>query len=135
MMSPAETRTSLLEHFARYFDACDRRDIDTIMRMMEGAAVEAGGNETHDAADIRAMYEARQPAPLEDGRRVTKHHVTNLIVDGPDQEGVYAVSAYYFRLQANHAGPYVAASGRLRQAVKPDGAQWRVLRHAIISDF
>jgi hypothetical protein len=134
-MSRAELHASVSEHFARYFDACDRADIDAVMGIMQGAVVSAGDVETSDATAVRAMYESRQPPPLADGRRVTKHHVTNILVDGPDDSGAYEASAYYFRLQADAGGPHVAASGRLHQVLIPDIAGWRVLRHSIISDF
>jgi hypothetical protein len=81
------------------------------------------------------MYATRQAPPLEDGRRVTKHHVTNLIVEGPDADGVYEATVYYFRLQPGDAGPYVAASGRLREVVRRAGERWQVLGHSIVSDF
>ena len=83
-MTGAEVHASLQAHFARYFDACDRRDLDAIMTLLAGATVVAGERETSDPGAIRAVYEARQPAPTDDGRRRTKHHVTNLLADGPD---------------------------------------------------
>lgn len=134
-MNDADRHTSLLEHFARYFDACDRCDIDAVMAMMAGASVIAGDTELSDPAAIRQMYEVRQPKPLADGRRVTKHHVTNLIVDGPDETGAFTASAYYFRLEPHSGGPRVATSGRLSQKVVPNGDKWRVRRHRIINDF
>lgn len=130
-----ELHTSLLVHFARYFDACDRCDIDAVMAIMEGATVGVGASALTDPAVIREMYASRQPAPLEDGRRVTKHHVTNLIVEGPDDDGLVTASVYYFRLQPAEGGPVVATSGRLREVVRRDGDRWAVLTHAIITDF
>jgi hypothetical protein len=135
MMNSADVHSSLLEHFARYFDACDRCDIDAVMQILAGATVTVGATELSDPATIRDMYVARQPKPLEDGRRVTKHHVTNLLVEGPDNTGAFAASAYYLRLQAGPQGPYVAASGRLHQTVIPVATGWRVHHHHIISDF
>lgn len=134
-MTRADTYTSLLEHFARYFDACDRCDLDGIMAVLAGATVTAGASVSDDPGAIRALYEARQPAPLADGRRVTKHHVTNLIVDGPDDAGALMASAYYVRLEAGSPDARIAASGRLTQTVLPEGTSWRVLHHHIISDF
>jgi ketosteroid isomerase-like protein len=125
----------LLQHFARYFDACDRCDIDEVMTIMAGAAVGVGDSALSDPAVIREMYASRQEPPLPDGRRVTKHHITNLLVEGPDPDGVYEATVYYFRLQPSDAGPVVAASGRLREVVRRDGDRWRVLGHSIVSDF
>lgn len=134
-MNRAELHASLSDHFARYFDACDRKDLDAVMAFLAGAIVAAGPSEASDPAVIRSIYEERQPAPLDDGRRVTKHHVTNVLCDGPDADGAYLASAYYFRLQANSDGPYVATSGRLTQTLAPEGQRWRVLRHVITTDF
>ncbi len=125
----------LLQHFARYFDACDRCDIDAVMQMMDGATIGVGESALSDPVVIREMYASRQEPPLEDGRRVTKHHVTNLLVDGPDADGVYEATVYYFRLQPGDSGPYVAASGRLREVIRRDGDRWQVLGHSIVSDF
>ncbi|WP_411282751.1 nuclear transport factor 2 family protein [Lapillicoccus sp.] len=126
---------SLLEHFARYFAACDGYDLDTVMDILQGATVTSGGVTTTDPLALRDFYATRQPPPLADGRRVTKHHVTNLIVEGPDDDGVTAARAYYFRLEPGDHVPSVAASGRLEQAVVREGSRWRVLRHSILSDF
>jgi hypothetical protein len=134
-MTDAEVHTSLLAHVARYFDACDRCDLDEVMAVLEGATVVAGAQEVSDPAVVRAVYEARQPAPTADGRRSTKHHATNLLVDGPDADGRYGASVYYFRLEPSESGPRIATSGRLEQIVVPVGDGWRVLRHSIVTDF
>ncbi len=134
-MNDAGRHTSLIEHFARYFDACDGYDIDAVMDILDGAAVTSGGVTTTDPATLRSFYETRQPPPLPDGRRVTKHHVSNLIVDDAASDEVVTARVYYFRLQAGQSGPYVAVSGRIEQDVVYDGSRWRVLRHSIISDF
>ncbi|WP_158221069.1 nuclear transport factor 2 family protein [Kineosporia sp. R_H_3] len=126
---------SLQEHFARYFDACDRCDLDAVMQVLDGATVAAGGLETDDPQRIRALYEARQPAPAPDGRRTTKHHATNLVLEGPGADGPLRATVYYFRLEPGDAGPVVAASGRLEEVVVRDGDRWRVVRHTIVSDL
>ena len=130
-----EIYTGLLTHFARYFDACDRCDIDAVMRIMDGATVGVGENALSDPTVIREMYASRQEPPLPDGRRVTKHHITNLVVDGPDPDVVYEAAVYYFRLQPGEHGPYVATSGRLRETVRRDGDRFAVLGHSIVTDF
>jgi hypothetical protein len=134
-VTDAGVHASLSQHLARYFDACDRCDLDAVMGLLAGATVEAGGVTASDPAAIRAVYEARQPAPTADGRRRTKHHVTNLQVDGPDAEGAHLATAYYFRLEPDETGSRVAASGRLQQRLVDEGDRWRVVRHSIISDF
>lgn len=135
VLADPDVYAGLLQHFARYFDACDRCDIDAVMQIMDGATVGVGESAMSDPVAIREMYATRQVPPLPDGRRVTKHHVTNLLVDGPDADGVYEATVYYFRLQPSDSGPVVAASGRLREAVRRDGERWQVLGHSIVSDF
>ena len=130
----AEEYASLLQHFARYFDACDRCDIDAVVDIMAGATIGVGDTALSDPAAIREMYSSRQAAPLDDGRRLTKHHVTNLLVE-PLEGGELSATVYYFRLQPGESGPYVAASGRLNEVVVRDGDRWRVIRHSIVSDF
>lgn len=130
-----EVYTSLLQHFARYFDACDAKDLDAVMGIVEGATVIAGTTSTSDPEAIRAIYDTRQVAPLPDGRRQTKHHVTNLIVEDSDSGDEVTARVYYFRLQPSDSGPRVAASGRLEQVVIRAGTRWQVLSHSIISDF
>ena len=133
----AEVYTSLLQHFARYFDACDRCDIDAVVEIMAGATIGVGDTALSDPAAIREMYSSRQAAPLADGRRLTKHHVTNLLVESlePLEGGELSATVYYFRLQPGESGPYVAASGRLNEVVAREGDRWRVIRHSIVSDF
>ena len=133
-VADADTYASLLQHFARYFDACDRCDIDAVMQIMHEATVGVGETALSDPVVIREMYASRQPAPMPDGRRVTKHHVTNLQVEELDG-GMLSATVYYFRLQPSDAGPVVAASGRLNEVVRPDGDRWQVVSHSIISDF
>ena len=130
----AEEYASLLQHFARYFDACDRCDIDAVVDIMAGATIGVGDTALSDPAAIRAMYSSRQAPPLADGRRLTKHHVTNLLVE-PLGGGEISATVYYFRLQPGESGPYVAASGRLNEVVVREGDRWRVIRHSIVSDF
>lgn len=135
MPNHAEDHVSVLEHLARYFDACDRADIDAIMTILSGATLSVGALETDDPVAIRHAYESRQPAPTPDGRRRTKHHVTNLVVEPAEGPAQVAASAYYFRLEPRESGPTVAASGRIEQVLMRDGHQWRVRRHTIVSDF
>lgn len=131
----AEDHISVLEHLARYFDACDRADIDAIMTILTGATLRVGTLETADPVAIRHAYESRQPAPTPDGRRRTKHHVTNLVVEPGETPAQVAASAYYFRLEPSESGPVVAVSGRIEQVLVRDADRWQVRRHTIVSDF
>jgi ketosteroid isomerase-like protein len=134
-MQHAEEHVAVLEHLARYFDACDRADIDAVMRILAGATLALGDVETADPVVVRRAYESRQPAPAADGRRSTKHHVTNLVVEPGAEAGEVVASAYYFRLEPGPDGARVAASGRIRQVLLRDHDAWRVRRHTVISDF
>lgn len=129
-----EICAGLLVHFARYFNACDRADIDEVMQVMDGATVRTGAHVLSDPAMIREIYEMHQPKPLDKVRRATKHHITNLLVDGPDADGVYTAAACNFRLEPGASDPQLTASGRLSQTVRRDGDRWQVLGHSIVTD-
>jgi ABC-type xylose transport system permease subunit len=123
-----EIHTGLLVHFARYFDACDRADIDEVMQIMAGATISVGAQTLSNPAAIREMYETKQPKPLDEVR--TKHHSTKLLVEGPDADGVYAATVYYFRLEAGGSGRVVA------MAASPLGLRivaWHALGLAVVA--
>lgn len=122
-------------HFARYFDALDRGDLDAVMAILEGATVVAGGRSVTDPAVIRAVYAARHTTPARDGARPTKHVVSNVLLTGPDDAGRYEASAYYARLEPGDSGPVVALSGRIVTVLTPAGERWQVVRHEVIHDF
>lgn len=132
-MDAAERYTSLLAHFAGYFDACDRADFDEVMRILAGATVTVGPLSTSDPVQIRQAYEARQSPPLPTGLRTTKHHLTNLVVS--DDAGELHATGYYFRLEPGAQGPVVATSGRIEQVLSRADGWWQVRRHRVITDF
>lgn len=137
-LSPDHAYVSLLQHFARYFDAVDSADFDTVLGILAGATVRAGALETADPAVIREAYASKHAAPDADGRRPTKNHVTNLIVDGPDDSGTWRAAVYYFRLEPRRGDADaigVGTSGRIRQTLTRLGDSWRVHSHEIITDF
>lgn len=135
-MTPTDIYVSLLEHFARYFEATDTADFDAVVGILDGAVVCAGALETDDPETIRQAYAARHPVPDASGRRGVKNHVTNLVVDGPDESGQWRAAVYYFRLEADEAGRItVGTSGRLVQTLRRQGESWRVVRHEIIADL
>ena len=116
-------------HFARYYDACDRADIDEVMQIMAGATISVGAQTLSNPAAIREMYETKQPKPLDEVRRA-KHPITKLLVEGPDADGVYAATVYYFRLEAGGSGPVVAT------AASPLGlpiVAWHALGLAVVA--
>lgn len=134
-VSRAETYASLMEHFARYFDASDRADLDEVLRILDSATVVAGPVTTGDPDLIRAAYAARHPKPGPDGRRAVKNHASNLVVSGPDADGVWTATVYYVRLEPGDTGILATASGRIEERLVPDGDDWQVLQHTILSDF
>lgn len=136
-MTQAELYTSVTEHFARYFDAVDRAEIDEVMAILEGATVKAGTVETADAGEIRQVYESRRADLRPHGGRTVKHHLGQVIVD-PGEHGSVAARAYYLRLEpgeSENSAPVIAVSGRLEQVLTRDGDVWRVHRHEIIADL
>lgn len=137
-MTPHDAYVSLMQHFARYFDAVDSAEFDAVLAILAGATVVAGTLETTDPAVIREAYASTHAAPDGDGRRPAKNHVTNLIVDGPDGSGVWSATVYYFRLEPKRRDSEaigVVTSGRIRQTLSRVGGSWRVHRHEIVTDF
>ena len=135
LMTSTEIYVSLLEHFARYFDATDRGDLDELAAILADATVVTPSVETSDPAVVRAAYAARHPAPGRDGRRLVKNHATNLIVDGPDQVGFLTATVYYTRVEPGDGAAAITTSGRIAEQVVRDGDRWRVLRHTVIPDI
>ncbi|WP_134773072.1 nuclear transport factor 2 family protein [Ornithinimicrobium flavum] len=87
----------------------------------------------------RAVREAyapllRQPGP--DGRRHTKHHLTNVVVSGPDADGLVTLEAYYLVLEAGEDGPRTTKSGRFRDLLEPgESGSWRIREHHGLPDL
>lgn len=130
-----ELYVALQAHFARYFDAVDACDLDRIMAVLTGATLHMRGTEVTGDEEIRGLYAKVQPAPLADGSRQTKHNATNLLVEGPDADGRYTATVYYFRLQPGDNGPIVVVTGRLTEVVSRDGDRFRVHTHQVVTDF
>lgn len=132
-MNEPERYTSLLQHFACYFDACDRADFDGVVQILAGTTVTVGEFSTSDPIEIRRAYESRQSPPLPSGLRTTKHHLTNLVVT--EDEGEIHATGYYFRLEPGTDHPVIATSGRIEQVLVRVHERWQVRQHRIITDF
>jgi len=134
-MTRSEMYASVLEHFALYFEATDAADFDEVLHILGGTAVVAGPMRLTDPDEIREAYAGRHPAPEPDGRRLVKNHATNLVLSGPDAEGAWTATMYYFRMEPGPGGAVVTTSQRIEQRIEQDGDRWRVLQHTIIKDF
>ena len=118
-----------------YLAAVDGGDFDHVAEVLARARViTPDGGET-DGAGVRAMYERLQPVPAEDGRRRTKHHLSNLRVSEPGPDGAVVAEAYYFVLVASDGGPSVTKSGRYREVLRRHDTGWAIHEHRIINDF
>lgn len=120
---------------ARYLDAVDGADLDAVADLLAGATVRTPAGELRGGSAIREAYARIQPAPLPDGRRRTKHHLTNLVVSEPDEDGVVVAEASYLVLVPGDDGPRVQKSGRFRDLVRWDGTSWTIREHVVIPDL
>lgn len=118
-----------------YLDAVDGADFDRLADLLEHATVILPTGRITGGAAIREAYQRVQPVPDEDGRRRTKHHLTNLVVAEPEEDGSVVADAYYFVLEATPDGPRVQKTGRFQDRLERQDDGWAVREHRVIPDF
>lgn len=120
---------------SRYLVAVDSGDFDHVADVLAQATISSPGGTISGWQEIRQFYEEHQPVPHPDGRRRTKHYLTNLTVTAPDTLGEVLAEAYYFVLEAGPDGPRVIKSGRFREQLTRTSAGWSIREHQILPDF
>lgn len=118
-----------------YLDGVDSADFDRLEDLLEHATVVLPTGEITGGAAIRETYQRIQPVPDEDGRRRTKHHLTNLVVSEPEEDGSVVADAYYLVLEVAPDGPRVQKTGRFRDRLERQDNGWAIREHRIIPDF
>lgn len=118
-----------------YLDAVDGADLDRLAALLENATVILPVGTITGGAAIREAYQRIQPTPDEDGRRRTKHHLTNLTVDEPGEDGSVIADAYYLVLEATADGPRVQKTGRFRDRLEHTDGRWVIREHRVLPDF
>lgn len=117
-----------------YADAVDTADLTSLGRLCEGVAVHAPTGAQASGADVAVIYAPLVLAPDPDGRRRTKHHITNLSVrsDGADRA---RARAYYLLVKQVNGQPTIAASGRYETLLASSGQGWQVTEHRVVRDL
>ncbi|QDO89344.1 hypothetical protein FNH13_14230 [Ornithinimicrobium ciconiae] len=118
-----------------YLDAVDGGDFDRLAELMEHATVILPSGRITGGPAIREVYERIQPVPDEDGRRRTKHHLTNLVVSEPGEDGSVVADAYYLVLESGPDGPRVQKTGRFRDWLTSQQDGWVIQEHRVLLDF
>lgn len=118
-----------------YLDAVDGADFDRLAELLADSTVILPVGTVTGGSEISEAYRRVQPAPLEDGRRRTKHHLTNLTVAAPGPDGAVVADAYYLVLEATPDGPRVQKTGRFRDVLEPVDGRWVIREHRVVPDF
>ena len=92
----ADTWVGAHEAICAYLDAVDGADLDRLVDLLEHATVVLPSGRITGGRAVREAYGPLLSRPGADGRRRTKHHLTNVVVSGPDEDGLLTAEAYYF---------------------------------------
>lgn len=117
-----------------YADAVDTADLTSLGRLCEGVTVHAPTGAQASGADVAVIYAPLVLTPDPDGRRRTKHHVTNVSVRS-DDAGRARARAYYLLVKEVDGRPAIAASGRYETLLAPSEQGWRVTDHRVVRDL
>lgn len=118
-----------------YLAAVDGADLDRVAELLGRATVRMPAGVLEGGAAVREAYSRVQPEPHPDGRRRTKHHLTNLVVSEPEADGSVVADAYYLVLEEGPDGPRVAKSGRFRDRFEQVSGRWAIREHHVIADL
>ena len=131
----AEALAAITQLIAEYQDAVDCGDSERIVAVLAHATIIGPTGKTIEGADaIRGMYTGANK-PGDDGRRKTKHYLTNVRVHPVDADGVHEVDSYYLMFVPGEGGPSIRTSGRYHHRVARRDGRWVVLLHQIIHDL
>lgn len=120
---------------AEYQDAVDCGDTERVVAVLADATVIVPTGKSIIGADaIRGMYTGAN-RPGEDGRRKTKHYLTNVRVHPADADGVHEVDSYYLMYVPGENGPTLRTSGRYQHRVVHRDGRWVILLHRILHDL
>jgi len=133
--SPSATWVEVHALLAAYLTAVDAGDFDRVADLLGEAVVVSPAGTVSGRTAIRRAYAQIQPVPHEDGRRRTKHHLTNLLVSGEQEDGTLVAEAYYFVLEAGVDGPRLLRSGRFREVLQRRDGRWSIREHRVLADF
>jgi len=127
-------REVALEWLAHYADAVDTADLPALSRLCAKVTVHAPTGARATGTEVADIYARLVLAPEADGRRRTKHHITNVSVQLGD-DGTALVRSYYLLVKDVQGQPAVAASGRYDTLLVRTRAGWHVIEHRVTRDL
>lgn len=121
-MSAATKITNLLYSYAEKFDV---GDLDGAAALFNHATLVVAGGHKVDAKGLRALW-ADHVKIHENGTPMTKHVITNPIVEVDEEAGTASCRSYYTVLQATPDLPLqVVAAGRYHDTFERVDGVWR----------
>lgn len=109
----------------RYAELMDSGDLPGVAQLFARAKVRLGGDMLEGAAPMQALWES-QVRIHANGTPMTKHVITNPIIEVDEAAGTATCRSYYTVLQATPQLPLqVICAGRYHDEFAKDGAGWR----------
>lgn len=98
---------------AEYMDAFDSHDLDRLIGLLAHAVlVSPTGKEITGTEPLREHYGTVHPGPDAQGRRLTKHNLTNLRVRRGTAPDTLEADAYYIAVDGSTGEPRILQAGR-----------------------
>lgn len=119
---------------ADYADAVDTADLEGLRQLCAGVTVHAPTGAEGTGEEVAAIYAPMVLPPDRDGRRRTKHHITNMSLRHTDERSA-VVRAYYFLIREVDGQPGIASSGRYETHLVRAGGVWHVREHRVTRDL
>lgn len=121
---------------AEYMDAVDSQDLDRLTELLSWAVLVAPtGEEITDPARLREGYSKAHPGPNAEGRRLTKHNLTNLRVRRGSAPDTLEADAYYVIIDGSTGQAQVLRTGRYKIVAHNSDGQLHLHRLQVIHDI
>lgn len=118
---------------AAYADAVDTADVDALARLCADVTVRGPTGAQASGEGVAILYRPLVLPPGADGRRRTKHHITNVSVHVDDHSAV--ARAYYLLVKNADGTIRVDTSGRYETALALTESGWKVSEHLVTRDL
>lgn len=121
---------------AEYMDCVDSHNFDRLEELFTGAVlVTPSGDEITDTSGLRAGYSKAHPGPRDDGKRPTKHNLTNLRVRAGALPNHFAADAYYLIVDGSTGEAKILRTGRYKVEAELRDGEWLLRRLQVIHDI
>jgi len=135
--SDASAYIGIAQAIADYMDSVDSGDLDRLCSILSSATMvlPTGEVRDYDPGAIRAGYSAAHPFPGADGRRPTKHNLTNLRVREGERPGHWRADAYYIIVDGSTGEARILRTGRYALELEQRDEDWVFTRFQINHDY